>query len=107
MHLLARSFRSTRIPPEIICLEFERARFQEDFQRIGDSCLFVEAWDIRRARLVNDQYYEQLGQMAYQMAARRVRPADDQYEGLARAFPILSRVLRGSIPMPGREVAGR
>lgn len=108
VHLLARSFRSTRIPPDIICLEFESARQQDDFLRIGDACLLVDAWDIRRARLVSSDYYEQMGQMAYQMAALRVRPTDRDCEVLARCFPQLSRVLRGVHPEAwarGRAIA--
>lgn len=95
VHMMARNFRNSRIPPEIICLEFPRARTPDDFREIGDNCLFIDAWDIKRARLVARDYYERLGQVAYSSAAIASRPVNRLYEQVAREFRLLSLVLRG------------
>jgi hypothetical protein len=98
VHMMARNFRKQDFPPEIVCLEFTRARTSEDFRQIGDSCLFVDAWDIRRAALVGRDYYEKMGQAAYSYAASVARPADQLLNRIAREFRLLSRVLRGAKP---------
>ena len=94
VHMMARYFRKHDFPPEIVCLEFTRARTSEDFRQIGDSCLFVDAWDIRRAKLVGHDYYEKMGQTAYACAASAARPMDQLLNRIAREFSLLSRVLR-------------
>jgi hypothetical protein len=95
VHMMARNFRNSKMPPDIICLEFPKARTQEDYLQIGDNCLFVDAWDVKRARLVAQNYYEQMGQIAYSSAAIASRPVNELYERVAREFRLLSRVLRG------------
>ncbi len=98
VHMVARNFRNPRLVPEIVCLEFSHARTPEDFRRIGDSCLFVDAWDVRRARLVENDYYEKLGQTAYGYAAAISRPADGLFNRIALEFRLLSQVLRSVKP---------
>lgn len=98
VHMMARNFRQQDFPPEIVCLEFTRARTSEEFRQIGDSCLFVDAWDIRRATLVGRDYYEKMGQTAYAYAASVARPMDQLLHRIAREFSLLSRVLRGVKP---------
>jgi hypothetical protein len=94
VHAMARHFRDTTFPPDIVCLEFTRARTRDDYRHIGDSCLFVDAWDVRRARLVERRYYEKMGQIAYACAATVSRPVDALFDRVARDFGLLSRVLR-------------
>lgn len=94
VHAMARNFRNVSFPPDIVCLEFSRAKTKDDYRQIGDSCLFVDAWDVRRARLVDALYYEKLGQVAYAYAAAVSRPVDELFEQVARNFRLLSRVLR-------------
>ncbi len=98
VYMVARNFRNRDFPPDVICLEFNKARTQQDFRQIGDSCLFVDAWDVRRARLVNDDYYEKLGQAAYAYAATASRPIDELFNRIAREFSRLSQVLSGVRP---------
>jgi hypothetical protein len=96
VHMMARNFRnSTRMPPDIICLELGRARSAEDYRDIGDSCLFVDAWNVRRARLVSSDYYQRMGQIAYTHAAVASRPFDTFLERVGQEFRSLSRVLAG------------
>lgn len=98
VHMMARNFHNTLFVPDIVCLEFSRARTPEDFRQIGDSCLFVDAWDVRRARLVDTDYYEKLGQTAYGCAATLSRPVDGLFNRIAHEFRLLSRVLRSVKP---------
>ena len=35
VHMMARNFRQRNFPPEIVCLEFSRARTSNDFRQIG------------------------------------------------------------------------
>ncbi len=102
VYMVARNFRNHRMPPDVLCLEFSRARTQDDFRQIGDSCLFVDAWDVSRARLVSPDYYEKLGQAAYGYAAAVTRPIDELFNRIAREFGLLSRVLRGVKPQLAR-----
>jgi hypothetical protein len=98
VHMMARNFRNAPLVPDIVCLEFSRARTTEDFRRIGDSCLFVDAWGVQRAHLVDADYYERLGQTAYAYAAAVSRPIDDLFNRIAREFGLLSQVLRSAKP---------
>lgn len=95
VHMMARNFRNPNMPPDIICLNFPQARTAEDFRQIGDDCLFVDAWDVRRAKLVNRDYYQRMGQIAYSSAAIVSRPINELYERVAKEFSLLSQVLRG------------
>ena len=94
VHMMARNFRKHQFPPEMICLELSRAKTKDDYRDIGDGCLFVDAWDVRRARLVEQNYYEKMGQIAYARAAYASRPADELFDRVSREFGLLSRVLR-------------
>lgn len=98
VYMVARNFRNGDFPPDVICLEFNRARTVDDFRQIGDSCLFVDAWEVRRAKLVDDDYYEKLGQAAYAYAATASRPIDELFHRIAREFSRLSQVLAGVKP---------
>ncbi len=98
VYMVARNFRNRDFPPDVICLEFNRAKTADDFRQIGDSCLFVDAWEVRRAKLVDDNYYEKLGQAAYAYAANASRPIDELFNRIAREFTQLSRVLAGVKP---------
>jgi len=95
VQMMARNFRNKDMPPDIVCLELGKARYSEDFRNIGDSCLFVDAWRIRPARLVAKDYYLKIGQVAYGYAALTSRPVDAVFERLSKEFTALSRVLAG------------
>ena len=95
VQMMARNFRNKDMPPDIICIELSKARHVQDFRDIGDSCLFVDAWKIRPARLVSNDYYYRIGQVAYGYAAIASRPIDTFFERLSKEFASLSRVLAG------------
>ena len=94
VHMMARTMTDTSIPPDIICLEFLNAKTLEDYRRIGDSCLFIDAWDVKRARLVASDYYENLGKIAYEYASTKNTIMSALYEDVSKNFSFLSMVLR-------------
>ena len=85
VHMIARTMTNPFIPPDIICLEFMKAKNNDDYRNIGDSCLFVDAWDVKRAKTVEQDYYEKMGKIAYGFAALDI---------VAENFNFLSKVLR-------------
>lgn len=95
VQMMARNFRNKDIPPEIVCLELAKAKHADDYRNIGDGCLFVDAWKIRPARLVSNDYYRRIGQIAYGYAALASKPVDGLFEKLSREFRALSLVLSG------------
>ena len=95
VQMMARNFRNKSMPPDIVCLELAKARQAQDFRNIGDGCLFVDAWRIRPARLVSQDYYLKIGQVAYSRAALFSRPVDALFEKLSKEFGALSKVLAG------------
>ena len=95
VQMMARNFRNHRLPPDILCLELTKARRAEDYRHIGDSCLFVDAWNIKRARLVSRDYYQRLGEIAYGHAALASKPFDTFLDRLGHEFKLLSQVLSG------------
>ena len=95
VHMVARNFRNAKLTPDIVCLELGQARHMQDFRNIGDGCLFIDAWRIRRARLVSNDYYQRMGQIAYGYAATASRPFDALFDRLGQEFKSLSKVLTG------------
>ncbi len=95
VQMMARNFRNKGMPPDIICIELSKARHALDFRDIGDSCLYVDAWKIKPAKLVSNDYYNKLGQVAYGYAAIASRPFDVFFQRLSKEFTLLSRVLAG------------
>lgn len=95
VHMMARTFTDPSIPPDIIALEFANAKTKGDYQRIGDSCLFIDAWDVKRAKMVSHDYYINMGQIAYSTASIKDRPSDELMENVSNNFTFLSKVLRG------------
>ena len=85
VHMIARTMTNPFIPPDIICLEFMKAKNKDDYRNIGDSCLFVDAWDVKRAKTVEQDYYEKMGKIAYGFATLDI---------VAENFNFLSKVLR-------------
>ena len=102
VHMMARNFRNEqKMPPDIICLELGRARSADDYRDIGEGCLFVDAWNVKRARLVSRDYYQRMGQIAYCHAAAASRPFDAFFERVGREFKALSQVLSGVRQLSG------
>jgi hypothetical protein len=94
VHMMARTMVDPGIPPDIICLEFAKAKSRDDFRRIGDSCLLIDAWGIKKAKSVSSDYYENMGRVAYSYASIRSNPVDELFEEVSNNFRFLSKVLK-------------
>jgi hypothetical protein len=71
---------------------------RDDFRKMGNIRLIVDAWDVRRARLTSQDCCEKLGQAAYTYAAMATRLIEELFQRIARDFPRLSKVLTGIKP---------
>lgn len=94
VHMMARTMVDPGIPPDIICLEMAKAKTQEDYRRIGDSCLIIDAWNIGKSKMVSNNYYQDMGKIAYSYASIRSRPVNELFDEVSKNFHFLSKVLR-------------
>lgn len=89
VHMMARNFERTDIGEQAIAIQmlenFHR-RNREDYGRIGDECLLIQSFPMRRQRWPSEKYYIDMGQMAYYMADN---------ESMKNDFVNASRVLSG------------
>lgn len=89
VHMMARNFERTDIGEQAIAIQmlenFHR-RNREDYGRIGDECLLIQSFPMRRQRWPSENYYIDMGQMAYYMADN---------ESMKKNFVNASRVLSG------------
>jgi len=89
VHMMARNFERTDIGEQAIAIQmlenFHR-RNREDYGRIGDECLLIQSFPMRRQRWPSEKYYIDMGQMAYYMADN---------ESMKKNFVNASRVLSG------------
>lgn len=63
-------------------------------QEVGDNCLFIDAWQLKKKRWPHRQYYEDLGRIAYNIAATVSYPADEVLQEICQNFGAVSQVLR-------------
>lgn len=94
VHMMARTMIDPGIPPDIICIEFANAKRKDDYRRIGDSCLLIDAWGIKKSKTVSPNYYENMGKIAYSYASIKSHPIDELFEVVSKNFTFLSKVLR-------------
>jgi len=67
---------------------------KEVFKSVGDECLLINAMEWGRRRWPSDNYYADMGQMAYLNRAYAERPPEDLYDDLALEFQTATRILR-------------
>lgn len=92
VHLMARNFERTDIGESAIAIQmlenFHR-RDREEYGRIGDECLLIQSFPLKRRRWPSENYYVDMGKMAYYMADNE--PMSDEF---LRASRVLSGVFR-------------
>lgn len=100
VHTMARTFDKSLIwgrPVATAMLEAQslpRYRKKEIMQRVGEECLFIDAWQIRQRRWPSPTYFADMGAIAFGTAAVSTRPADDLLDAVSNNFSRLSKVLR-------------
>ena len=61
---------------------------------VGDECLLINAMEWNKRRWPSNNYYAEMGQMAYMNRAFAVRPVEDIYDDLSMEFTTVTQVLR-------------
>ena len=61
---------------------------------VGDECLLINAMEWNKRRWPSNNYYTEMGQMAYMNRAFAVRPVEDIYDDLSMEFNTVTQVLR-------------
>ena len=61
---------------------------------VGDECLLINAMEWNKRRWPSNNYYTEMGQMAYMNRAFVARPVEDIYDDLSMEFTIVTQVLR-------------
>ena len=61
---------------------------------VGDECLLINAMEWNKRRWPSNNYYAEMGQMAYMNRAFAVRPVEDIYDDLSMEFNTVTQVLR-------------
>lgn len=89
VHLMARNFERSDIGESAVAIQmlenFHR-RDREEYGRIGDECLLIQSFPLKRRRWPSETYYVDMGKMAYYMADN---------ESMSDEFINASRVLSG------------
>ena len=89
VHLMARNFERTDIGEQTIAirlLENFHQHNKKEYALIGDECLLIQSFPLKRQRWPSEDYYVSMGQMAYYMADN---------ETMKESFIDASRVLSG------------
>ena len=67
---------------------------QPILRAIGEECLFIDAWDIKKRRWPSETYYSEMGQIAFMQSSLSTRPNNELLEKASNIFVILSKVLK-------------
>ena len=71
VHLLANNFTRTDIGTKIIAFEMLNAansKNTKDFIKVGDECLLIQSYPIKKQKWPSQNYYIDMGTIAYGMA---------------------------------------
>jgi len=63
-------------------------------QSVGEECLFIDAWQIKHNRWPSEDYFSNMGKIAFGMASTATRPPDSLLELVSNQFNTMSSVLR-------------
>lgn len=61
---------------------------------VADECLLINGLELGRLRWPSENYYIDMGRLAYSNVAYSERPPEMFYEDLAKKFTIISKVIR-------------
>jgi hypothetical protein len=71
VHLMANNFERTDIGTKAIAIELMSAMQQHDqehYRLVGDECLIIHSYPLKRNRWPSSTYYQDMGQIAYGFA---------------------------------------
>lgn len=101
VHVMARSFERTdfwSVPVAVAMLEAKsmpRSHRKPILRSLGEECLFIDAWELKKTRWPNSTYFREMGSIAFGQASVLPRPVDEMLDIASLQFGTLSKVLRG------------
>lgn len=72
VHLFAKNFKRTDIGQEAIAIqlltEMQKPKKTANYQNIGDECLLINSYPLRKTKWPSENYYRDMGCIAYSLA---------------------------------------
>jgi hypothetical protein len=100
VHLMARWFDKNDVPPDtpvaLLLMTAMQTKDKKKLAETADICLFYDGFQIKQRRWPSNNYYKDMGMMAYGMAY--LASQDQVYQKLEENFSICSRVLNNIKP---------
>lgn len=99
VELIARHFKEHNFGEKPVAISILESSALPDYQKkqsmaaIGDECLFIHGFGIKKKRWPSETYYQNMGKIAYGSAAIAINPEDRLYLHLEDHFEILGTVL--------------
>jgi hypothetical protein len=99
VHLFARYLDKPNINREPVCIKIMQGATLPPTQKkvmlqaAADECLLINGLELAKSRWPTNNYYKEMGILAYDQVAYTDNPRDDFYIHLAENFNLLSRVL--------------
>lgn len=100
VHLLARNFREHSFGEKPVAITLMESMSLPGYQKrqsmamLGDECLFIAGFEMKKRRWPSNSYYHDVGAMAYGYAAFAIPPPDPLYSHLENNFNLLGKVIR-------------
>lgn len=100
VHTIARTFERTDIWEQPIAIKMMSAQSSPgltkriELRNVGEECLFIDAWQIKQAKWPSQNYFSNMGEIAFGMASLATEPVDELLEQVSTNFRRMSMVLR-------------
>jgi hypothetical protein len=100
VHFLARNFTNSDVGQKPVAISLMESMQLDGFRKkqamaeVGDECLFIYGFEVKKRKWPTDKYYKDMGTMAYGYASIAIRPQDTLYMHLEENFTLMSKVLR-------------
>lgn len=100
VHVIAKTLEKTNIWEEPIAIRMMAAqnlsglRKARYMQEIGEECLFINGWEIKKPLWPSRTYFVEMGEIAFGMASISTNPVSHLLELASNNFQTMSNVLR-------------
>jgi len=100
VHLFAHYLDKPKVNTEPVCIKLLESNTKplplrkQILKEVGDECLLINAMEWGKRKWPNNNYYADMGQMAYMSRAYVQRPPESIYDDLAYEFQTTTKILR-------------
>lgn len=100
VHTIARTLERTDIWDEPVAIKLLSAQHKPgltkriELRTVGEECLFIDAWQIKQSKWPSQNYFSNMGEIAFGMASIATQPVDALLEQVSTNFKRMSMVLR-------------